>query len=292
MAAGIRSENGKRCHVAEPAVGRRLLGVVVDVLGTALGVAPFAEEAIRGIVGKNAHANLIKLVERDLRRSQLVASAHRESLARAWSSQRVDPQLGGQLVAWLATGKEEHLVAVGTIWSALLTGIVDDPGLDIDEVVGVTLDSARRHLSRAQASDRDALHVEAGSIKDHITRGLSALSAVHPAAVGRVRFNLPDVAASFTGREEELDALERSLSRGGRAIVTQAIAGLGGVGKSQLAAYYVAQHVDEYDVVAWIAAEDGGIGDLAMLAARLGLAPVSVSPDDRARTALGWLARL
>jgi hypothetical protein len=57
---------------------------------------------------------------------------------------------------------------------------------------------------------------------------------------------------------------------GDRAVVTQAITGLGGVGKSRLAEHYVAAHLDDYDVVARIRAEEGGVVDLADLASELG----------------------
>lgn len=56
---------------------------------------------------------------------------------------------------------------------------------------------------------------------------------------------------------------------GDRAVVTQAITGLGGVGKSRLAEHYVAAHLDDYDVVARIRAEEGVV-DLADLASKLG----------------------
>ena len=52
-------------------------------------------------------------------------------------------------------------------------------------------------------------------------------------------------------------------------MVTQSLTGLGGVGKSQLAAAYVARHARDYDIVAWIRAEDGGIADLAELGVEL-----------------------
>jgi len=104
-----------------------------------------------------------------------------------------------------------------------------------------------------------------------------------------VRFNLPAVAASFTGREEELDALDDALGVADRVVITQAITGLGGIGKSQLAARYVQQRVDGYDVVAWIRAEDGGIADLAQLAAKLGERVDGLSPSEAAQLALEWL---
>jgi hypothetical protein len=105
----------------------------------------------------------------------------------------------------------------------------------------------------------------------------------------RVRFNLPAVTASFTGRENELRTLDDALEVADRAVITQAINGLGGIDKSQLAARYVQQRADDYDVVAWIRAEDGGIVDLAQLAAKLGV-PVEALPPQRARAAGAGLA--
>ena len=66
---------------------------------------------------------------------------------------------------------------------------------------------------------------------------------------------------------------------------------MGGVGKTQLAARYVHQHGSEYDIVAWIRAEDGGIADLAELAARLGEPVQGLSPAERRDLALERLRR-
>jgi tetratricopeptide (TPR) repeat protein len=105
----------------------------------------------------------------------------------------------------------------------------------------------------------------------------------------RVRFKLQRPAKHFSGRGPELEALEGTLARDERAVVTQAITGLGGVGKSQLAARYVREHEDDYDVVAWIRAEDGGVADLADLAVELGEQVDGLSPAQRAERAVGWL---
>jgi hypothetical protein len=86
-----------------------------------------------------------------------------------------------------------------------------------------------------------------------------------PTPYGPIRFRLPRVVEHFVGRDAELDALDKALGRGHQAVVTQSLTGLGGVGKSQLAAAYVARHARDYDIVAWIRAEDGGIADLAEL---------------------------
>jgi len=60
----------------------------------------------------------------------------------------------------------------------------------------------------------------------------------------------------FTGREEILRQLHESLQAGETAALTQAIQGLGGVGKSQLALEYAYRYASEYQGVWWLRAED------------------------------------
>jgi hypothetical protein len=138
-----------------------------------------------------------------------------------------------------------------------------------------------------------------GAIADVVAALVGMLDDSRPAAVGpagpperaeRVRFNLPPVAQSFTGREEELAKLDEKLGQDDRALITQAITGLGGVGKSQLAARYARTRSGAYDIVAWVGAEDRGIADLSRLAVALGLQVDELAPGDRARAALDWLA--
>ncbi len=133
-------------------------------------------------------------------------------------------------------------------------------------------------------------------LREHLTRFVlerSAARDVRPiatASAARVRFNLPTVAASFAGRKSELDALDAALGVADRVVITQAITGLGGVGKSQLAARYVHERTDRYDIVAWIRAQDGGIAELAELAAKLGQPGEGLSPSERAQFALDRLS--
>lgn len=60
---------------------------------------------------------------------------------------------------------------------------------------------------------------------------------------------------NFTGRGQLLEDLRMTLSTSKTAVVTQAITGLGGVGKTQTAIEYAYRHSSEYDVVWWVKSE-------------------------------------
>jgi hypothetical protein len=100
----------------------------------------------------------------------------------------------------------------------------------------------------------------------------------------------------FTGRDAELGRLAESLA-GGAAVTVHSLHGLGGVGKTQLAAEYAHAHAGDYDVVWWVAAEEtASIPDqFGALAAGLGLEPAT-DPEalrdqvhEALREAAGWL---
>jgi len=88
---------------------------------------------------------------------------------------------------------------------------------------------------------------------------------------------------NFTGRDKELKAIHGALSTGKTAAITQAIHGLGGVGKTQLALEYCYRHQGDYSVVWWLAAEDTPtlLRDLAELGAAMGVSLPADSPPDR-----------
>jgi tetratricopeptide (TPR) repeat protein len=88
-----------------------------------------------------------------------------------------------------------------------------------------------------------------------------------------LRPDLPLRNPHFTGREELLSSLHLTLSAGKTTVVTQAIAGLGGIGKTQLAIEYCHRHALDYKVIWWLRAEEPTslAADFAALADRLGL---------------------
>ena len=91
--------------------------------------------------------------------------------------------------------------------------------------------------------------------------------------------DVPQRNPNFTGREALLEQLhsELSLSRQ-TAVLPQALHGMGGVGKSQVAIEYVHRHSADYDLIWWVSAEQSGqiLTSLTKLAQRLDL---DVSPE-------------
>lgn len=85
---------------------------------------------------------------------------------------------------------------------------------------------------------------------------------------------------NFTGRDELLTQLRKDLTSGQTSAVTQAIAGLGGIGKTQLALEYAYCHADDYNVVWWVRAEEPTtlLEDLAALS-HAQARPEAASPD-------------
>ena len=83
----------------------------------------------------------------------------------------------------------------------------------------------------------------------------------------------------FTGREKSLENLRQALVSDNAAALTQAISGLGGIGKTQIATEYAYRYKDKYDVVWWVRSEDKATlsNDYAALALKLDLPQKEVS---------------
>ena len=78
---------------------------------------------------------------------------------------------------------------------------------------------------------------------------------------------------NFTGREDILSDIHNALNSGQPAALTQAIVGLGGIGKTQLTLEYAYRYAADYDMIWWLRAEEVETmaGDYAAIAAALTL---------------------
>ena len=82
--------------------------------------------------------------------------------------------------------------------------------------------------------------------------------------------NLPTRPGLFVGRAHELARLDAAMAGPGGAVV-QAVHGLGGVGKSTLAARWAAAHAGDYLVTWWITATTPADIDAGLAALAVGL---------------------
>ncbi|WP_141713813.1 FxSxx-COOH system tetratricopeptide repeat protein [Streptomyces sp. AVP053U2] len=141
---------------------------------------------------------------------------------------------------------------------------------------GADLRTGHRDQAPRPAQDGEQAPRGAGTTSE----GATAMSATtQQPTVGSVRStprvwgNIPPRNPNFTGRVDLLERLSERLREGTTTVLPEAIHGMGGVGKTQLAVEYAYRHQSEYDVVWWIPAErPGQIGQsLVELAQRLGL---------------------
>ena len=98
----------------------------------------------------------------------------------------------------------------------------------------------------------------------------------------------------FIGRDDDLVRLHDSLNRGaGAAIVSSALLGLGGIGKTRLAVEFAARCADDYTALLFAIAEtpDDLHRNLAALTGILGLRALNAADDTtRLQGVLDWLA--
>jgi DNA-binding SARP family transcriptional activator len=112
-----------------------------------------------------------------------------------------------------------------------------------------------------------------------------------PARLPDVR-NVPVRNPHFTGRDGMLRELHRRLHTGEQTLVVQALYGLGGVGKTQLAIEYAHRFAADYDLVWWVNAEQPALiaDQLAHLADKLSL-PARATMADTLELLLAILRR-
>jgi Tfp pilus assembly protein PilF len=170
-----------------------------------------------------------------------------------------------------------------------------DPGGLLGSIVYVDVVGLPEIQSRAKllAGVTEGRAKPAGAPAFPGAKGKSGSGRVWPPEAGAAIFNVPVATHTFVGRQQQLRRLEEGLSGDGVVAITQvrAIHGMGGVGKTQLAARYAREHRDNYDVIWWLRAEQPLTlhADLASLAVALGLVGTEAEEQDAMTAARGWL---
>lgn len=151
------------------------------------------------------------------------------------------------------------------------------PFLERAEMLAVVLNSFDQYDAHTASPSVRAPRPELPGILPRGESGM-AVSRLQSADEGnvstpRIWGNIPPRNPNFTGREHLLEQLYARLREGTTTVLPEALHGMGGVGKSQLAIEYAYRHQSDYDIVWWIPAErPGQIGQsLVELAQRLGI---------------------
>jgi Domain of unknown function (DUF4062)/NB-ARC domain len=168
------------------------------------------------------------------------------------------------------------------------------PAQLIDYPFGARQEAFRRQVQASGLVTQSfASPDELGRLVERSLRELAAArqepGPLPPESVLRV-WNIPARNPAFTGRDGLLAAMRDRLLAGDRAMV-QALHGMGGVGKTQLAIEYAHRFAADYDVAWWVDAEQAGlIGDqFAALGAALGCVQPGAATEVVQATVLGDL---
>ena len=215
---------------------------------------------------KDAYARLKALAKKrfaDRPKGELVLAEH-HAAPRMWEA-----PLAAELYAVGAAGDADLVAAAQALMS-----LVDEAG----SRAGKYLVSVREGQG-VQVGDHGTQHNK--YIHTYIETQVIQPSPV-PVAGPRLSGSVPRVwnNPGFTGRDDLLEAVRERLLAGDRAVV-QALHGMGGVGKTQLAAEYAHRFAAAYDLAWWVDSEHGGlIGDqFAALGLTLGCVQAGAGID-------------
>jgi MinD-like ATPase involved in chromosome partitioning or flagellar assembly/tetratricopeptide (TPR) repeat protein len=168
-------------------------------------------------------------------------------------------------------------------WEALAAA---DPAAKRRQLIPVQVAEVRPTPPFSDRTPIDLTRLDEGQAVEALLHelGRSPQSLEHPADPGSPEprwprtippvWNIPTRNAAFTGRNAVLETLRDQLAGSGKAVVLpQALYGLGGVGKTQVALEYAHRYMANYDVVWWISAEQPELVNpaLAKLASKLGI---------------------
>jgi hypothetical protein len=193
----------------------------------------------------------------------------RRLLQRVFGTREDDEPLPGQLADLASSPADED--ALATLRLAIRWAVAIDPVLETD--LRAMLAGGPRVVMRAHG-ERDVLSSGRDqTVTIHNYSGGAGRPVGQRFTGQRVWGDVPARNAGFKGREGLLAAAREALLAEDRAVV-QALHGMGGVGKTQLATEYAHRFAGSYDLVWWIACEQPALigSQFTALAEALGCA--------------------
>ena len=199
------------------------------------------------------------------------------------AQRRKDPD--AKLIPLRVDGVELH----GGLWSPII--VPDVFGLPPDSAVAVLLDTVRQVLDPAPPRTLSTVPPVYPGALPTTAPDSGGEGPRPPGSLPRVQ-NLARRNSVFTGRDGMLNRLHDALTAGGRVAV-QALHGMGGVGKTQLALEYAHRFAGEYDLIWWVPAEQPELiaDHLAALARRLRLTATGVVTPESVEVLRDHLSR-
>jgi hypothetical protein len=257
--------------------------VTLIVTALAAGAASALHDGVSAAV-KDAYARLKVLAKRrfaDHPKGELVLAEH-DAAPRTWGA-----PLAAELSAAGAAGDADLVAAAQALMS-----LVDEAGSRAGKYLVSVHDGQGVQVGDHGTQHNQYIHTY---IATQVIQASTASVAGRvegprlPGGVPRV-WNIPASNPGFTGRDDLLEAVRKRLLAGDKAVV-QALHGMGGVGKTQLAAEYAHRFAAAYDLAWWVDSEQGGlIGDqFAALGLALGCIQAGTGIDVVRPVVLGAL---
>ena len=197
--------------------------------------------------------------------------------------ERTDLFAAGVLIYEMATGKHPFDGGDrGDLLTAILKGEAVPPSV-VRAELGTALDGPVARCLEKDPADRYQTAAELrGALERVRLEAGQALTLVMPPTRADERraarrphvWNLPHLRnLNFSGRDEEIDELQRLFAETGGALPVVAVVGLGGVGKTQLVVEYAHRFANGFRTVWWLPAEEpaGLRSRFAALAKEVGL---------------------
>lgn len=152
------------------------------------------------------------------------------------------------------------------------------------DLAGIATEERARDLVLAQLDVSDVAQAGQRRLPDAARQGPRFPATPPPV------WNAPQRNATFTGRTSLLEDLRDRLAGSVTVVVPQALYGLGGVGKTQVAVEYAYRFAAYYDIVWWVPSEQSSRvpAELAALADRLQV-PAGERIRDKVEAVLDWL---